>query len=337
MEEACNVLLEFIYEDERVGEVVSDDSATSGHLLRVVAKADISMTEAPKPVDQSRHSACHLTFRNVALICDDLTIFSRLSFDLKPGQRAFILCATSQQKVCVLDTLSFLAPHSSGTVLIDGNVVPIDSDGDNIRREVALCIPQNFTISGMSVEKNILQFSTSPPSLKELCARAGIDSDLGDLSKFGDSLMPDGIPPCMSLIAQLLRLFVNPSRMVVVDAAVLSRSNSYHRAVSTSIIAVLLCAPPSHCLPQIPKIISSLSEGKTSIVVADMLLPVSSAFYQSFESIHVLDATGACVEFGTHEELLHLTHFSARLREISDWRDDMNGLFAASAQQKQQK
>jgi ABC-type multidrug transport system fused ATPase/permease subunit len=330
MEEACNVLLEFIYEDDKVAEVVSDDSAKSGHLLGVVTE-NISMTEAPKPVYASRHSACHLTFRNVALICDDLTVFSRLSFDLKPGQRAFILCATSQQKVSVLDTLSFLAPHSTGTVLIDDNVVSIDSDGHNIRREVALCIPQNFTISGMSVEKNILQFSASPPSLKELCSRAGIDSDLGDLSMFGDSLMPDGIPPCMSLIAQLLRLFVNPSRMVVVDAAVLSRSNSYHRAVSSS---SQFFAPASHCLPQIPKIISSLSEGKTSIVVADMLLPVSSAFYQSFESIHVLDATGACVEFGTHDELLRLTHFRARLQEISDWRDDMNGLFTASAQRK---
>jgi ABC-type multidrug transport system fused ATPase/permease subunit len=329
MEEACNVLLEFIYEDEKVAEVVSDDSAKSGHLLGVVT--DISMTEAPKTVYEFRHSACHLTFRNVACICDDLTVFSRLSFDLKPGQRAFILCATSQQKVSVLDTLSFLAPHSTGTVLIDGNVVPIDSDGDTIRREVALCIPQNFTISGMSVEKNILQFSASPPSLLELCARAGIDSDLGDLSKFGDSLMPDGIPPCMSLIAQLLRLFTNPSRMVVVDAAVLSRSNSYHRAVST---LLQFCAPASHCLPQIPKIISSLSEGKTSIVVADMLLPVSSTFYQSFECIHVLDATGACVESGTHDELLQMTHFRARLREISDWRDDMNSLFTASKQRK---
>jgi hypothetical protein len=88
----------------------------------------------------------------------------------------------------------------------------------------------------------------------------------------------------------------------------------------------------SHSLPQIPKIISSLSDGKTSIFVADMVLPVSPTFYQSFDSIHILDATGSCVEFGSYEELSHKTHFRARLQEISDWRDDMNSLFNASKQ-----
>jgi ABC-type multidrug transport system fused ATPase/permease subunit len=231
MEEACNVLLEFIYEDEEKEAFASDETIKSQHLLKAVT-GNISMTEAPKIVHEFRHSAFHLTFRNVALIRDDLNVFSRLSFDLKPGQRAFILCATSQQKISVLDVLSFLAPHSTGSVSIDQKVVSFDSEGDIVRREIALCIPQNFTISGVSVAENVLKFCASPPSLQELCARAGIDSDLGDLNKFGESLMPDGIPPCMSLIAHLLRLFVHPSRMVVVDAAVLSRSNSYHRAVS---------------------------------------------------------------------------------------------------------
>jgi len=85
-----------------------------------------------------------------------------------------------------------------------------------------------------------------------------------------------------------------------------------------------------HALLQIPKIISALSAGKTCVVVADMLPPVSQEFYRHFDSMHVLDATGACVESGAPEQLLRLPQFGARLREIANWQEDMTCLFGAA-------
>jgi ABC-type multidrug transport system fused ATPase/permease subunit len=233
MEEACNVLLEFIYEENETATPSDDSAATDAKLLTVVTpNEDISMVVAPKASYQSRGSPFHLTCSNVAVFSDEAPIFSRLSMDLQPGQRAFILCATRQQKKSVLDVLSFIAPHSSGSIAIDESQVSYALDGELIRREVALCMPENFTFSGSSVADNVRQCFQSTPSLQELCALAGIDSNLGDLNEFGESVMPDAIPPCMSLIAQLLRLLVRPSRFVVVDADVITRSNAYHRAVS---------------------------------------------------------------------------------------------------------
>ena len=235
MEEACNVLLEFIYEDKHPAVAPDDDAPSDVRLLTVrTSNADVSMVAAHNLSYQSRSTPFHLTFRDVTLFSDDLPIFSGLSMDLKPGQRAFILCATQLQKKSVLDVLSFAAPHSSGLVAINQAQVLLARDGDLIRQEVALCMPENFTFSGSSVADNVRQCFPSAPSLEDLCARAGIDSDLGDLKLFAESVMPDGTPPCLSLVAQLLRLLVHPSRLVVVNADVLARSNTYHCAVSPS-------------------------------------------------------------------------------------------------------
>ena len=46
--------------------------------------------------------------------------------------------------------------------------------------------------------------------------------------------------------------------------------------------------------------------------------------------MHVLDATGACVESGAPEQLLRLPQFGARLREIANWQEDMTCLFGAA-------
>ncbi len=233
MEEACNVLLEFIYEDNEPAVVLDDNSTSDMRLLTIhTSTADI----AQKPAYLSCSTPFHLTFRDVAFFSDDLQIFSRLSMDLKPGQRAFILCATQQQKKSVLDVLSFMTPHSSGVVTIDQVQVSLALDGDLIRHEVALCMPENFTFSGSTVAENVQQCYPSAPSLEELCARAGIASELGDLSIFGESVMPDAVSPCMKLVAQLLRLLAHPSRFLVVDADVLARSNAYHRAVSLIVL-----------------------------------------------------------------------------------------------------
>lgn len=224
----------------------------------------------------------------------DQQVLNGISLEINAGETIAIVGATGAGKSTIINLLSRFYEFESGDIKIDG-VSICDYDLKVLRKHVAVVL-QDVLLFADSLYNNITLFNTDISKKQVIIAakKIGVHDFIKSLPEGYDYNVKERGVMLSSGQRQLiafLRAYISKPNILVLDEAT-SSVDSYSEEI-------------------IQNAIDTLTQGKTSIVIAHRLATVKNA-----DRIVVMDK-GVIVEQGTHKGLLKVPNgFYAKLHEV---------------------
>ncbi|MBT7654182.1 MAG: ABC transporter ATP-binding protein [Flavobacteriaceae bacterium] len=221
-------------------------------------------------------------------------VLNGISLEINAGETIAIVGATGAGKSTIINLLSRFYEFESGDIKIDG-VSICDYDLKVLRKHVAVVLQDVFLFAD-SLYNNITLFNTDISKKQVIIAakKIGVHDFIKSLPEGYDYNVKERGVMLSSGQRQLiafLRAYISEPNILVLDEAT-SSVDSYSEEI-------------------IQNAIDTLTQGKTSIVIAHRLATVKNA-----DRIVVMDK-GVIVEQGTHKGLLKVPNgFYAKLHEV---------------------
>ena len=224
----------------------------------------------------------------------DEQVLNGISLEINAGETIAIVGATGAGKSTIINLLSRFYEFDSGDIKIDGISI-CDYDLKVLRKHVAVVLQDVFLFAD-SLYNNITLFNTdiSKEQVIKAAKKIGVHDFIKSLPEgYNYNVKERGVMLSSGqrqLIA-FLRAYISKPNILVLDEAT-SSVDSYSEEI-------------------IQNAIDTLTQGKTSIVIAHRLATVKNA-----DRIVVMDK-GVIVEQGTHKGLLKVPNgFYAKLHEV---------------------
>lgn len=224
----------------------------------------------------------------------DEQVLNGISLEINAGETIAIVGATGAGKSTIINLLSRFYEFDSGDIKIDGISI-CDYDLKVLRKHVAVVLQDVFLFAD-SLYNNITLFNTdiSKEQVIKAAKQIGVHDFIKSLPEgYNYNVKERGVMLSSGqrqLIA-FLRAYISKPNILVLDEAT-SSVDSYSEEI-------------------IQNAIDTLTQGKTSIVIAHRLATVKNA-----DRIVVMDK-GQIVEQGTHKGLLKVPNgFYAKLHEV---------------------
>jgi subfamily B ATP-binding cassette protein MsbA len=224
----------------------------------------------------------------------DEQVLNGISLEINAGETIAIVGATGAGKSTIINLLSRFYEFDSGDIKIDGISI-CDYDLKVLRKHVAVVLQDVFLFAD-SLYNNITLFNTdiSKEQVIKAAKQIGVHDFIKSLPEGYDYNVKERGVMLSSGQRQLiafLRAYISKPNILVLDEAT-SSVDSYSEEI-------------------IQNAIDTLTQGKTSIVIAHRLATVKNA-----DRIVVMDK-GQIVEQGTHKGLLKVPNgFYAKLHEV---------------------
>jgi ATP-binding cassette subfamily B multidrug efflux pump len=235
-----------------------------------------------------------IEFKNVSFAYSEPNyVLKDINFTVKAGETVALVGHTGSGKTSIISLLNRLYHIQQGEILVDG--VNIDSYKlDSLRKAIGVVLQDVFLFSGSVIDNITLRNpEISREQVIEAAKMIGVHEFIMQLpGDYDYNVMERGSTLSLGqrqLLSFIRALLYNPSVLILDEAT---------SSIDTESEAL------------IEKAIDTLISGRTSIVIAHRLSTIRKA-----SKIIVLDK-GEIKETGTHQELLALNGFYAKLHEM---------------------
>ena len=260
-------------------------------VFKILDNEDVTLNEgtyAPEKIQGK------IEFKNVSFAYNEPNfVLKNINFTVQAGETIALVGQTGSGKTSIISILNRLYPYQSGNILLDDH--PIESFAlGRLRASVGVVLQDVFLFSG-SVYDNITLRNTSisKQQVHEAAKMIGMHDFIMQLPGGYDyPVMERGATLSLGqrqLLSFIRALLYNPS-ILILDEATSSIDTESEQLIE--------------------KAIETLIKGRTSIVIAHRLSTIRKA-----SKIIVLDK-GEMMEMGTHNELLAIGGFYAKLSEM---------------------
>ena len=260
-------------------------------VFKILDNKDVTLNEgtyAPEKIQGK------IEFKNVSFAYNEPNfVLKNINFTVQAGETIALVGQTGSGKTSIISILNRLYPYQSGSILLDDHTIESFALG-RLRASVGVVLQDVFLFSG-SVYDNITLRNTSisKQQVHEAAKMIGMHDFIMQLPGGYDyPVMERGATLSLGqrqLLSFIRALLYNPS-ILILDEATSSIDTESEQLIE--------------------KAIETLIKGRTSIVIAHRLSTIRKA-----SKIIVLDK-GEMMEMGTHNELLAIGGFYAKLSEM---------------------